>query len=620
MTDRQRSRQRTRNLFVNVIKATLKKPEKLSVSQWAEKYRMLDESSNFSGRWSNDITPYLVGIMDAFNDPYIQEINFCKPTQVGGTEAMLNMLGWIITSDPSPTMIVYPSDDLAKDTSNDRLKPSLTKTPEIRERFYEHTSKELNLRFRGMRIYLRGSGSPGKLASKAIKYLFFDEIDKMDGASKKEASPYNLAKERTRTFTYSKKIYTCSTPTLKTNYVWQIHEDADEQRQYFVPCPHCGEYILLRFKQIRFPDGKDLTYAERAKEAVYICQECGCEITDRDKIKMLRRGEWRDTKGTCVGRPRKVSFWLNSLYSRFLTWAEIALEFLGSKDDPEKLQNFVNSWLAEPWEDTKLKTTEDTVMERQTESPPYMVPAWAKLLTGGVDVQETSLYWTIRAWGNHITSQNIAHGQALSFADIENAMNLSYEREDGGTPMVVALCLIDSGYDSDSTYDFCVNNSDWAIPVKGASNPIMGYYKISKVDKQESRAYGTSLVIVDGGKYKDMIAARMKRENGRGSWMVYQGCDLEYAVQVTAEHKINVKSGGKTMQRWVPKQSHADNHYLDAEVYAMAAADIMGVRSMHLGQTQDNPEQQGPEEFPEENWIGKNESFAHWLGGEEEEK
>lgn len=95
-SERQRSRQRTRNLFVNTIKTALKKPEKLTVSQWAEKYRILDESSNFSGRWSNDITPYLVGIMDAFNDPYIQEINFCKPTQVGGTEAMLNMLGWII--------------------------------------------------------------------------------------------------------------------------------------------------------------------------------------------------------------------------------------------------------------------------------------------------------------------------------------------------------------------------------------------------------------------------------------------------------------------------------------------------------------------------------------------
>ena len=143
--------------------------------------------------------------MDTFNDPYVQEINFVKPTQVGGTEAMLNMIGWVVMQDPSPTMIIYPTDHLAKDTSNDRIKPSLTKTKEINERFFPNSSKELLVKFRGMTIYLRGAGSPSKLASKSIKYLMFDEIDKMDGASKKEASPYNLAKERTRTFIYSKK-------------------------------------------------------------------------------------------------------------------------------------------------------------------------------------------------------------------------------------------------------------------------------------------------------------------------------------------------------------------------------------------------------------------------------
>lgn len=611
-SERQRSRQRTRALFINTIKATLKKPEKLTVSQWAEKYRVLDESSNFSGKWSNDITPYLVGIMDAFNDPYIQEINFCKPTQVGGTEAMLNMLGWIIMDNPSPTMIVYPSDDLAKDTSNDRIKPSLSKTPEIKERFYENSSKELNLKFRGMRIYLRGSGSPGKLASKSIKYLFFDEIDKMDGASKKEASPYNLAKERTRTFTYSKKIYTCSTPTLKTNYVWQIHEDADEQRKYFVPCPHCGEYITFVFKQIRFPEGKEgMTNAERAKDAVYVCQKCGCVITDRDKIKMIRKGEWRDVKKNCVGRPRKVSFWLNALYSRFLTWAEIALEFLDSKDDPEQLQNFVNSWLAEPWEDTKLKTNADLVLERQTESAEFVVPDWAKMLTAGVDVQENCLYWTIRAWGNYMTSQNIAHGQAFSFVELEKIMNLEY-RMQNGSPMLVSLALIDSGYNADSVYDFCVGNSDWALPSKGSSNPMNSHYKFSTVNKSGSKAFGMNLVLIDTGKYKDMIAGRMRKQNGSGAWMVYAGCDREYAEQVTAEHKVNVRTNnGKMKQEWVQKTSHADNHYLDCEVYAMAAADVMGVRSLYLTETEEKPKEKEEQYAPEEGWIQQNE--GGWI-------
>jgi len=586
----------------------LQKPEKISVSQWAEKYRILDESSNFSGKWTHDVTPYLVGIMDAFNDPYIQEINFCKSTQVGGTEVMLNIIGWIIMEDQAPVMIVYPSDDLAKDISNDRIKPSLSKTPEIKERFYPNSSKELKLKFRGMTLYLRGSHSAEKLASKSIKYLFFDEIDKLDGASKKEASPYNLAKERTRTYTYSRKIYTCSTPTLKTNYVWRIHEDADEQRKFFVPCPHCGSYIIFHFDQIKFP--KEGTNKERAEEAVYICQECGGKITDRDKIKMLRKGEWRDVKKTCVGKARTVSFWINALYSRFLTWSEIVMEFLKSKDDPDQLQNFVNSWLAEPWEDKKTEMSKNMVLDRQTEIKEFIVPPWAKIITGGVDVQRSSFYWTIRAWGDHMTSQNIAHGQYASREEVEDIMNLEFKKEDG-TPMIVNLALFDSGDQTDMVYDICADNSEWALPVKGANKELMTHYKISIVNKADSKANGLQLVTVDGDKYKDMIAARLRRRQGKGAWMVYAGCDEEYAVQVTNEHKVNVKTqNGATKKKWIPKTSRPNNHYLDAEVYCFAAADMMGVRTLHLQEEDNEPEEQEYNKKEEREWIKNKEDWA----------
>ena len=291
------------------------------------------------------------------------------------------------------------------------------------------------------------------------------------------------------------------------------------------------------------------------------------------------------------------------------------LKLLDADGDPEKLQNFVNSWLAEPWEDTKLKTSKELVLERQTDLPAYVVPEWAKLLTGGVDVQQNCVYWTIRAWGDYITSQNIAHGQAYSFAEVEAVMNMEYKTP-SGLPVVVNLCLIDSGYDADSTYDFCALNAEWALPVKGASNPMQNHFKISTVNKDSSKAYGMNLIIVDGGKYKDMIAGRMRKPNGRGSWMVYQGCDEEYADQVTAEHKINVKSGNKVRQEWVQKESHNDNHYLDAEVYALAAADTLGVRMLHLQSIQEQQPQQAPkrDEAPtvEENWIRQNDG---WIQG-----
>lgn len=616
MSQRSRSREKTKRLFKRIIQSVLRPPENLTVSQWAERFRILDGASNLKGRWSNDITPYLKGIMDALNDPDIRKIFFCKAAQIGGTEALINMLCYIIHQAPAPTMIVYPSDDLAKDISNDKLKPAFRLVPEIRKIFYENSSKELRLKFKTMVLYLRGAGSPAKLASKEIKYLFFDEIDKMGGASQKEASPYNLALERTKTYRPQEKVYACSTPTLKTNYIWELHDNADEVRHYFVKCPHCGEWIELVFKQIIFVDDEDKTMSsyERAQTAVYVCQECGCKISDADKPRMLREGKWMAVKKRGVGKPRSVGFWISSLYSVFLKWSDIAEEFLNSKNDPEKMQNFVNSWLAETWEDTQLKTSEELVMERRTELEEFVIPEWARILTAGVDVQETSLYYTIRAYGEHTTSQNITHGQVLSFAEIERIMDGEFTTEDGRT-MVVNLALIDSGFQADNTYDFCIDHADWARPCKGAGNPMASRYKISKVDKLDSKAYGMELVWVDGDKYKDSIASRMRRKNGQGSWMVYKDCDEEYAKQVTAEHKVFVKAAnGKRVLRWVLKHSHAANHYLDCEVYSMAAAEMLGVRVMHL-QTEPPEQKQSQSRplepyAPEESWIQENENWV----------
>lgn len=613
MTPRRRSRKKTGALFRRVLRKTLAAGEELTVSQWAEKYRVLDESSNLSGRWSNAVTPYLVGIMDTFNDPHIREVYLCKGSQLGGTEALINMLAYLIAEEPGPTMIVYPSDDLAKDISNDRLKPAFRLIPQIKKRFYENSSKELRLKFKDMTIYLRGAGSPSKLASKAIKYLFFDEIDKMGGASKKEASPYSLAMERIKTFKSQSKVFACSTPTLKSNYIWQLHDGADEVREYFVPCPHCGERIRLEFKQIKFceDEEKRMSPYERAKTSVYICPECGCEIEDRDKPRMLRDGEWRAVKKRGIGEPKTVGFRINSLYSVFVTWADAAEEFLKSKDDPEMLQNFANSWLAEPWEDTKLKTTVDLVKERQAEYEEYEVPDWAIELTGGIDVQETCVYWVIRAWGEHWTSQLVARGQEIDLWKTDAIMNLNYEKRDG-TKLTPALVLVDSGDQTDMVYNFCADTSDYTLPSKGASKKLESDYKYSMINKPSSKAYGINLVIVDTAKYKDRIAARMRRENGTGAWMVFNGIDDDYASQVTAEHKVNERqANGKAVQKWVLKNSHGDNHYLDAEVYAMAAADIRGARTWHLERYE--PPKPNPQPASlEEQWINENE-LEGWM-------
>lgn len=588
--------------------------ERLTVSQWAEKKRTLTGGA-MPGPWRNSVTPYLVEIMDAFSDDVIEEIIFVKPTQVGGTTAMENMIGALVDQEPAPTMVVYPSDDLAETTAETRLVPMFKACLDIAGKFRETESKKLQLKFRDMFLYLTGANSPADLSSKPIRNLFLDEVDKFPGASKREADPVSLARERTKTF-FNRKIFMASTPTLKSGHIWRALERADMEKHYFVPCPHCGEYIELKFAQIKWPSKDDVPdNAERAEMAFYVCQECGGVITDQDKGKMLEAGQWRPVRQR-GGTAKSVAFWMNTLYSPFTRFSDIAREFMRSKDDPELLQNFTNSWLAEPWEDTALKTNADLVMERQTEVPAWELPEWTKLLTGGIDVQENCLYWTIRAWGDFMTSQNVAHGQALSMSEVERVMNTSFSMP-SGEKMMVELALMDSGDQTDAVYEFCLINAEWVRACKGVPT-MQGHYRISTVDKAGSRANGMQLVLVDGGKYKDMIASRMRKPNGRGAWMVHKDCDLEYAEQVTAEHKITERSKGKVVQRWALKASHAANHYLDCEVYAAAAADVLEVRSLFLQNqegTAEKPQEKADqtprqETAPEENWIRQS---GEWI-------
>ena len=592
----------------------LRPPERLTVSQWAEKKRTLTGGA-MPGPWRNSVTPYLVEIMDAFSDDVIEEIIFVKPTQVGGTTAMENMIGALVDQEPAPTMVVYPSDDLAETTAETRLVPMFKACLDIAGKFRETESKKLQLKFRDMFLYLTGANSPADLSSKPIRNLFLDEVDKFPGASKREADPVSLARERTKTF-FNRKIFMASTPTLKSGHIWRALERADMEKHYFVPCPHCGEYIELKFAQIKWPSKDDVPdNAERAEMAFYVCQACGGVITDQDKGKMLEAGQWRPVRQR-GGTAKSVAFWMNTLYSPFTRFSDIAREFMRSKDDPELLQNFTNSWLAEPWEDTALKTNADLVMERQTEVPAWELPEWTKLLTGGIDVQENCLYWTIRAWGDFMTSQNVAHGQALSMSEVERVMNTSFSMP-SGEKMMVELALMDSGDQTDAVYEFCLINAEWVRPCKGVP-AMQGHYRISTVDKAGSRANGMQLVLVDGGKYKDMIASRMRKPNGRGAWMVHKDCDLEYAEQVTAEHKITERSKGKVVQRWALKASHAANHYLDCEVYAAAAADVLEVRSLFLqnqDSTAEKPQEKADqtprqETAPEENWIRQS---GEWI-------
>ncbi len=584
-----------------------KPPERLTVSEWSDKYRVLDSKTSAEpGPWRTSRTPYLRGIMDAFTDPDIEEIIYVKSSQVGGTECMNNIAGFIIAQDPSPALIVLPTLDLAEYASKNRVQPMVSLCSVLQERYQDRESKILELQFDGMYIVLSGANSPASLASRPIRYLLMDEVDKYPTNAGKEADPRSLARERTKTFAHNKKIFQTSTPTIKKGPIWQEWENADDKRRYYVPCPHCGHYQTFRFKQIKWPKMAK-TPEEVQVTAYYECEECKGIITDAHKQGMLRAGEWRSEQ---KNGSRKTAFHMNAIYSPWVRFGDMAYEFMKSKDFPELLMNFVNSWLGEPWENTEVKMNSDKVLERQSEYEEGVIPEGTYLLTGGVDVQKNHMYFTIRAWGLNMTSWNIAHGIVETWDQLENIMNMLFTDKEGNKYQI-NLCGVDSGDQTDEVYDFCAMNQEWAKPVKGSSNPLLSRYKISTIDKVDSKAYGMRLYIVDGGQYKDMIAGRIQRPNEKpGSWMVYQGCDREYAEQICAEEKVIEKTGGREVEVWRKKGSHTANHYLDAEVYCALAADLLQVRYLSAGQGQNEiqktPSQsQGQNNFIEnrDNWI-----------------
>lgn len=584
----------------------LKPPERLTVSQWADKHRILDaKTSAEPGKWDTSKTPYLQGVMDAFNNPDIEEIIFVKPTQVGGTEGLNNIIGYIIAQDPSPTLIVYPTLDLAEYTSKNRIQPMVNLCPEIKNRYQEQESKMLELQFDGMYVVLSGANSPASLASRPIRYLLMDEVDKFPASAGKEAEPRSLARERTKTFAHNKKIFQTSTPTKKFGAIWQEWENADSQFKFYVPCPYCGHYQIFRFKQIKWE--KSASPEESAASAYYECEKCRGVITDAHKQAMVRAGEWRTEKSNGT---KKTAFHINAIYSRWVRFGDVVYTFLTSKDTPELLMNFVNSWLAEPWENTEVKMNSDIVLKRQSGVPENEVPLGTILLTGGVDVQKDYFYFTIRAWGERLTSWNIAHGRAETWDDIETIMNSVFYDTNGNTYQV-NLCGIDSGARTDEVYEFCAVNQEWAVPMKGSSTPLVSRYKISTIDKSDSKAFGMRLYIVDGGQYKDMIAGRLKRENGYGSWMVYEGCDIDYAEQICSEEKTIEKKGGRDVEVWRPKGSHTANHYLDCEVYAGCAADLLHIR--YLQEQQFETETQQVKSNPQEDSGGFIKSNSSWI-------
>ena len=310
----------------------------MPVSQWAERYRVL-ENSSIRGKWRNLFTPYLAGVMDAAAMPGVETVILCKSPQTGGSEAAHNIVGYCIDRLPGPIMYVFPDEITARENATERIIPMITASPRLAAYLtgYGDDVSSLRVNLMHLTISMAWSGSVSRLGNKPVRILILDELDKYANP-KSEARSEDLAEKRTTTWRHRRKIIKVSTPTTERGPIWQAFtREANARFRYHVKCPDCGALQMMEFSRIAWP-GKDTAEEPKAEEvasrrlAWYACAHCGSCWNDAQRDLAVRAGEWREEKGGVPlkayiekERPRKIGFHVPAWLSYFVSLSEVAL-------------------------------------------------------------------------------------------------------------------------------------------------------------------------------------------------------------------------------------------------------------------------------------------------------
>ena len=594
---------KTPKWIIDPVIKVLTPPEHLTCSEWADKYRKLSsKTSLLSGGWQTSNTPYLREIQDVFCNSSANEIVICKGSQLGGTEAILNMVGWQISEEPAPLMIVYPTEQLARSVIKNRL--SVLNELSLDELFDFDNSEITEQQYRnGAVLYVAWASSASALSSRPCRCVFFDEVDKYPPMARGDANPINLGKERTKTFSFQAKIVTLSTPTVETGHVWKAYQKCEQKKHYEVPCPYCDKSFVFDFNNIKWIAG--WSFNEIANNAYYECPFCNKQISTSEKNEMLAKGNW--VADIEIENPLSIGYQISSIYSPFLRFGDVAVEFLKSKNDYTKLMNFVNGWLAEPFHEEVSANKVTNFAHATTQYAKFQVPKWGKVLTVGADVQKDCIYFCIRAWGAKGYSSLIAEGSCLNFEEFDKVLYSNFICPDTGQVFNgVNLCAIDSGYRTDEVYDFCAEHEDFVIPVKG-DNDTLGVntpYIINVIRRPagKTKANGMRLYRVNTPLYKIQLHSRLSRgiEKG-GSWNVYNGVSPIYESHIFSE--VPERDLKTRKIKWV--KTYGENHWLDCEVYNLVCAELMNVFNEEF--IEEVVQEEEKESYiPHREWFGGN--------------
>jgi phage terminase large subunit GpA-like protein len=566
----------------------LRPEQPLTVSEWADQYRKLSSKASAEpGPWRTDRTPYLREPMDCLSsESPIQRVVMMFAAQTGKTEAGSNWLGYVIDHAPGPMLCVQPTIEMAKRLSKQRLESMITETPVLAAKIAPARSRDsgntmFSKEFSGGIMLMAGANSATGLRSAPCRYLFCDEVDAFPADVDGEGDPVSLAERRTTTFA-RRKILLTSTPTVKDFSRIEAEYQRSDQRRFYVPCPSCGAMEWLKWGQLKWADGQPET-------ARYQCEHCGERFEEMHKPAMLRGGEWR---ATAPSNGRTAGFHLSGLYSPlgWCSWEQLVDDFLRAKGDAPALKSFVNTRLAETWEeDYAAKVSADGLLARRLDYKPGTCPAGVVLLTAGVDVQDNRLAVSVWGWGEGETGWLVWHQELMGdptqtevWEQLDHVLATEWETE-GGKHLKLAQVAVDSGgHCTHEVYRYVRDRgSRGVVAIKGSSrrnSPAVG--KGSKVDvnwRGKVIKRGVTLYQLGTDTIKTTLFGRLRHNETTGGLNFGLAADDEYYRQLTSERQALRYHRGFPIREWVKKAGDR-NEALDCAVYGYAAMLIYGRR------------------------------------------
>jgi phage terminase large subunit GpA-like protein len=544
-------------------------PERIRLSEWVEKEIVLPSgTSALPGKMR--LWPFQAAILDAIGSPEVERVTLLKSVRVGLSTMIVGAIANFIVNDPSPILLILPTESDARDVVVSDIEPIFAATPTLRGALSADVEEGerntlLSRRFAGGSLKVVAARAPRNLRRHTARILIIDEADACEPTA--EGNVITLAEKRTLSFA-TRKIILGSTPLFEdTSHVLRAYA-ASDRRIYECPCPSCGGFTELLWRHIEWPEGNPAAAAFR-------CPHCGALVDERHKTAMVRAGQWRITEPSVT---RHAGFKVNALISLLpnTSWGALATEFVAAKEDTTLLQTFTNTILAEPWRESGEEVDETALSARAEAFGIDAIPPEVLLITCGCDVQDDRLEASIVGWSRkgeiYVLCHNVIWGSVdddVTWSELDELLKSKWQHPFGGQ-IGIEACAIDSG-DGEWTqrvYNFCnprTSRRVMAIKGLGGGRPDIAASK-SKMKG------GGRLWIVGVDAVKTTLFSRLQRGQ-----MIHFSHSLEqiYYEQLASERRVVRYRKGQPIRRFERISGRVRAEAWDCLVYAFAARAAM---------------------------------------------